>query len=54
MTYNEEYQKENIRRVVLKLNRRTEDKELLEWIEKKENIQGYIKELIKKDMTAQK
>lgn len=53
MSYNEDYQKENIRRIVLKLNRRT-DKEVLEWIEKQTNASGYLKELIKKDMDAQK
>ena len=43
------YEKENLRQIRLKINRKTEP-ELLAWIEKQENIQGYIKELIRKDM----
>ena len=47
--YQTNYQKENLRQIRLKLNRKTEP-ELLAWIEKQENIQGYIKRLIKRDM----
>ena len=43
------YEKENIRQIRLKINRKTEP-ELLEWIEQQANIQGYIKRLIRDDM----
>ena len=52
MEYLNQYEKENIRQIRLKINRKTEP-ELLEWIEKKENIQGYIKQLIREDMENQ-
>lgn len=45
------YEKENLRQIRLKINRKTEP-DLLVWIEKQENIQGYIKELIRKDMIS--
>ena len=45
------YDKENLRQIRLKINRKTEP-ELLAWIEKQKNIQGYIKELIRKDMIS--
>ena len=47
--YLAQYEKENLRQIRLKINRKTEP-ELLAWIEKQDNIQGYIKELIRKDM----
>ena len=47
--YMKNYEKENLRQIRLKINRKTEP-ELLEWIEKQENIQGYIKHLILEDM----
>ena len=47
------YEKENLRQIRLKINRKTEP-ELLEWIEKKDNIQGYIKRLIQQDMDHMK
>ena len=47
--YLSQYEKENLRQIRLKINRKTEP-ELLEWIEKQENIQGYIKRLILDDM----
>ena len=47
--YLAQYEKENLRQIRLKINRKTEP-ELLEWIEKQDNIQGYIKELIRKEM----
>ena len=49
MEYLNQYEKENLRQIRLKINRKTEP-ELLEWIEKQENIQGYIKRLILEDM----
>lgn len=47
--YDENYQKQNIRQIKLNMNRKTEP-ELLEWLEKQDNIQGYIKKIIKEDM----
>ena len=52
LEYLNQYEKENIRQIKLKLNRKTEP-ELIEWIEKQENIQGYIKRLIREDMENQ-
>lgn len=43
------YQDKAMRRVVVKVNRFTEP-DILEHLEKQDNIQGYIKELIKADM----
>lgn len=51
--YDENYQKQNIRQIRLSMNRKTEP-EILEWLEKKENIQGYIKKIIKEDMMMKK
>ena len=47
--YLNQYEKDNIRQIRLKINRKTEP-DLLEWIEKQPNIQGYIKRLIRDDM----
>ena len=47
--YLAQYEKENLRQIRLKINRKTEP-ELLEWVEKQGNIQGYIKQLIREDM----
>ena len=51
--YMANYEKENLRQIRLKINRKTEP-ELLEWIEKQDNIQGYIKRLILEDMERNK
>lgn len=53
MEYLNNYEKENLRQIRLKINRKTEP-ELLEWIEKQGNIQGYIKRLILEDMEKEK
>ena len=53
MEYLNKYEKDNLRQIRLKINRKTEP-ELLEWIEKQENIQGYIKRLILEDMKREK
>ena len=50
--YLAQYEKENLRQIRLKINRKTEP-ELLEWVEKQGNIQGYIKQLIREDMENQ-
>ena len=47
--YMANYEKENLRQIRLKINRKTEP-ELLAWIEKQENIQGYIKRLIRREI----
>ena len=51
MEYLNKYEKDNLRQIRLKINRKTEP-ELLEWIEKQDNIQGYIKRLIMDDMES--
>lgn len=43
------WQKENIVRVVVKLNK-TNDADILEHLDKVNNRQGYIKDLIRKDI----
>ena len=43
------YDKENTKRVYIKLNKNT-DKDILYYLESVSNKQGYIKELIRKDM----
>lgn len=48
-TPQERYEKENIRRFVLKLSRNT-DAEMIAFLAGKDNIQGYIKQLIRSDM----
>ena len=46
---NRKYDKTNTKQIHLKLNRNT-DAEMIRWLEDQENIQGYIKKLIKRDM----
>lgn len=43
------YSKENIKTVSLRLHR-THDKDILDILEKQESKQGYIKDLIRKDI----
>lgn len=45
----DEWQRKNIKRVVVKLNRRT-DADILETLEGKPSVQGYIKEAIREYM----
>lgn len=47
--YIEDWQRENIRRVVVKLNK-TKDADIIEKIDRQDNVQGYIKRLIREDM----
>ena len=47
--YIDGYQRENIVRVVVKLNRKT-DADILARLEAEDNRQGYIKRLIREDM----
>lgn len=49
----QKYQDKAIRRVVVKANRFTEP-DILEHIERQDNIQGYIKDLIRKDIANRK
>lgn len=43
------YDRENTKRVYIKLNKNT-DSDILYYLDSKPNKQGYIKELIRKDM----
>lgn len=52
LDYIENYQRENIRRVVVKLNRKT-DQRILEKLDTVDNVQGYIKNLIIKDIEGE-
>lgn len=45
-TSQEKYQKENIQRVVLKLNKKT-DADILDWLNSLDNKQGAIKEALR-------
>lgn len=44
--YVESWQRENLRRVVIKLNKRT-DADIIEHLNKQKNVQGYIKQVIR-------
>lgn len=48
-TYHTEWERANIRRIVIKVNLQTET-EMADWLEKKPNKQNYIKSLIESDM----
>ena len=43
------YDKQNTRRINLKLNNKT-DADIIKQLESQENIQGYLKRLIREDM----
>lgn len=47
--YVEDYHKQHLKQIRMNLNRKTEP-ELIDWLDKQENVQGYIKNLIKKDI----
>ena len=47
--YDNNYIKENQRQFLFKVNRKNEP-EMVEWLESKEHIQSYIKQLIRDDM----
>lgn len=49
LAYIDRYQKENVKRVVVKFNQKTE-LELYQHVMSHPNVQGYIKSLIKADM----
>lgn len=46
----DEWQRQNVRRVIVKLNKRT-DADILAELETKDSIQGYIKEAIREKMS---
>ena len=50
-SYNDRYQRENVRRIVVKVNKRT-NPDIADHIDKIENVNAYILGLIRKDMTA--
>lgn len=43
------YDAKNTKQLHFKLNIKT-DADILDWLEKQENVQGYIKQLIRQDM----
>ena len=43
------YEKENIKRVVLKLNKKT-DQDIIDHLKKIDGVNGYLKQLIRKDI----
>ena len=47
--YDRQYAKEKMQQIKLTLNKGT-DADLLEWLEEQPNKQGYLKELIRRDM----
>ena len=47
--YTEEWQKKNLKRFVIKLNK-TKDADMLERLSECGNVQGYVKRLIREDM----
>lgn len=47
--YNVKYVRENYRQFMIKVNRNT-DPDLVAWLESQENVQTYIRELVRKDM----
>ncbi len=47
--YNDKYQKANIKQFLIKANRNLEP-DLIKWLESKDNIQQYVKQLIREDM----
>ena len=47
--YNAKYIKENQRQFMLKVNKLL-DPEMVAWLESKDNIQQYLKQLIREDM----
>lgn len=44
--YIEDWQRENLRRVVVKLNK-TKDADIIEQLDKQDSVQGYIKQAIR-------
>lgn len=53
VAYNIEYDKANQRQFALRVNK-IHDGDMIEWLESQSSIQGYIKDLIRKDMEEKK
>lgn len=53
LNYINEYEKENVKKVLVRFNKNTES-DLIDFLETKDNKQGYIKQLIRDDMAKQK
>jgi len=51
--YDMQYAKEKLQQIRFTLNK-TKDADLIEWLNKQGNKQGYLKELVRKDMEAKK
>ena len=51
--YETQYIRENQRQFMLKVNRKI-DPDMIDWLESKENVQAYLKDLIRKDMESSK
>lgn len=51
--YQTEWDRKNIRRVSLKINKNSES-DMIDWLDRKPNKQAYIKSLIKADMSKSK
>lgn len=51
--YNIKYSKQMVKRVVLNLNQSTMA-DVIEWLDTKDNKQGYVIDLIRKDILANK
>lgn len=49
LNYINEYEKENVKKVLVRFNKNTES-DLIDFLETKDNKQGYIKQLIRDDM----
>ena len=49
LEYIKKFNKESYRQFAFKLNK-IHDPEMIEWLEQQDNIQGYLNELISKDM----
>ena len=49
--YEIDYIKQNQRQFMLKVNRKT-DPDMVDWLESHENVQAYLKDLIRKDMES--
>lgn len=45
------YEKQNIKRIVLKLNVKT-DNDIIQYLNTKDNINGYLKELVRNNICA--
>ena len=49
--YDQQYQKDHVKRIVISLNRER-DLDLIDHLEPIQNVSGYVKRLIRKDMES--